>query len=144
MAAKISDDTNVAMPIRNMVSIIVAVAVATWAYFGIIERRNSIEPEQTLMSSDLEKNTEFRIKWPRGEMGALPADAEQFMLIEHLAGELEKLSTDIEQGKAPFDQQQALTLNFFETRINKLEAQIDDLKDKIVNNHYEAVQNGKH
>ena len=144
MAAKISDDTNVAMPIRNMVSIIVAVAVATWAYFGIIERLNSIETEQTLMSSDLEKNTEFRIKWPRGEMGALPADAEQFMLIEHLAGELEKLSTDFEQGKAPFDQQQALTLNFFETRINKLEAQIDDLKDKIVNNHYEAVQNGKH
>tara|TARA_B100001287_G_scaffold242708_1_gene218311 strand:- start:109 stop:543 length:435 start_codon:yes stop_codon:yes gene_type:complete len=144
MAAKISDDTNVAMPIRNMVSIIVAVAVATWAYFGIIERLNSIETEQTLMSSDLEKNTEFRIKWPRGEMGALPADAEQFMLIEHLAGELEKLSTDIEQGKAPFDQQQALTLNFFETRINKLEAQIDDLKDKIVNNHYEAVRKNEH
>ncbi len=144
MAAKISDDTNVAMPIRNMVSIIVAVAVATWAYFGIIERLNSIETEQTLMSSDLEKNTEFRIKWPRGEMGALPADAEQFMLIEHLAGELEKLSTDIEQGKAPFDQQQALTLNFFETRINKLEAQIDDLKDKIVNNHYEAVKKNGH
>ena len=144
MAAKISDDTNVAMPIRNMVSIIVAVAVATWAYFGIIERLNSIETEQTLMSSDLEKNTEFRIKWPRGEMGALPADAEQFMLIEHIAGELEKLSTDIEQGKAPFDQQQALTLNFFETRINKLEAQIDDLKDKIVNNHYEAVKKNGH
>lgn len=144
MAAKISDDTNVAMPIRNMVSIIVAVAVATWAYFGIIERLNSIETEQTLVSSDLEKNTEFRIKWPRGEMGALPADAEQFMLIEHLAGELEKLSTDIEQGKAPFDQQQALTLNFFETRINKLEAQIDDLKDKIVNNHYEAVKKNGH
>jgi len=144
MAAKISDDTNVAMPIRNMVSIIVAVAVATWAYFGIIERLNSIETEQTLMSSDLEKNTEFRIKWPRGEMGALPADAEQFMLIEHLAGELEKLSTDIEQGKAPFDQQQALTLNFFETRINKLEKQIDELKDKIVNNHYDAVKNGTH
>ncbi len=144
MTAKISDDTNVAMPIRNMVSIVVAVAVATWAYFGIIERLNSIETEQTLMSSDLEKNTEFRIKWPRGEMGALPADAEQFMLIEHIAGELEKLSTDIEQGKAPFDQQQALTLNFFETRINKLEKQIDELKDKIVNNHYDAVKNGTH
>ena len=144
MAAKISDDTNVAMPIRNMVSIIVAVAVATWAYFGIIERLNSIETEQTLMSSDLEKNTEFRIKWPRGEMGALPADAEQFMLIEHLAGELEKLSTDIEQGKAPFEQQQALTLKFYETRINKLEKSIDELKDRIVNNHYDAVKNGKH
>ena len=131
MAAKISDDTNVAMPIRNMVSIIVAVAVATWAYFGIIERLNSIETEQTLMSSDLEKNTEFRIKWPRGEMGALPADAEQFMLIEHLAGQLEKLATNIETGKAPFDQQQTLTLDFYKQRIEKLENQIDKLKDKI-------------
>tara|TARA_Y100000022_G_scaffold199668_1_gene212711 strand:- start:640 stop:1092 length:453 start_codon:yes stop_codon:yes gene_type:complete len=141
---KLSDDTNVAMPIRNMVSIIVAVAVATWAYFGIIERLNSIETEQTLMQSDLEKNTEFRIKWPRGEMGALPADAEQFMLIEHIAGELEKLAKDIEEGKAPYDQQQALTLQFYETRINKLEKSIDELKDRIVNNHYDAVKNGKH
>ena len=141
-STKLSDDTNVAMPIRNMISIIVAVAVATWAYFGIIERLNSIETEQTLMSADLEKNTEFRIKWPRGEMGALPADAEQFMLIEHLAGELEKLTSNIEQGKAPFDQQQALTLQFYETRIGKLEKQIDELKDRIVNQHYEAM-NGK-
>ena len=141
---KLSDDTNVAMPIRNMISIIVAVAVATWAYFGIIERLNSIETEQTLMKSDLEKNTEFRIKWPRGEMGALPADAEQFMLIEHIAGELEKLAKDIEEGKAPYDQQQALTLKFYETRINKLEKSIDELKDRIVNNHYDAVKNGKH
>jgi len=133
MAAKISDDTQVAMPIRNMVSIIVAVAVATWAYFGIIERLNSIETEQTLMSSDLEKNTEFRIKWPRGEMGALPADAEQFMLIEHIAGELEKLTTEIETGKAPFDQQQKLTLEFYETRIQKLETALDALKDRMVN-----------
>ena len=139
---KLSDDTNVAMPIRNMISIIVAVAVATWAYFGIIERLNSIETEQTLMSADLEKNTEFRIKWPRGEMGALPADAEQFMLIEHLAGELEKLTSNIEQRKAPFDQQQALTLEFYESRISKLEKQIDELKDRIVNQHYEAM-NGK-
>jgi hypothetical protein len=142
MTAKLSDSTQVAMPIRNMVSIIVAVAVATWAYFGIIERLNSIETEQTLMSSDLEKNTEFRIKWPRGEMGSLPADSEQFMLIEHLAGELEKLSENIETGKAPFDQQQALTLEFFESRIGKLEKQIDELKDRIVNNHYDAVKNG--
>jgi len=96
------------------------------------------------MSADLEKNTEFRIKWPRGEMGALPADAEQFMLIEHIAGELEKLAKDIEEGKAPYDQQQALTLKFYETRILKLETAIDELKDRIVNNHYDAVKNGKH
>jgi len=141
---KLSDDTNVAMPIRNMVSIIVTVAVATWAYFGIIERLNSIETEITLAQSDLEKNTEFRIKWPRGEMGALPADAEQFMLIEHIAGELEKLTKDIETGKAPFDQQQALTLQFYETRIQKLEKAIDELKDRIVNSHYDAIKNGSH
>ena len=141
---KLSDDTNVAMPIRNMISIIVAVAVATWAYFGIIERLNSIETEITLAQSDLEKNTEFRIKWPRGEMGALPADAEQFMLIEHIAGELEKLTKDIETGKAPFDQQQALTLQFYETRIQKLEKAIDELKDRIVNSHYDAIKNGSH
>ena len=131
--AKLNENTEVAMPIRNMVSIIVVVAVSTWAYFGIIERLNNIETEQTLMSADLEKNTEFRIKWPRGEMGALPADAEQFMLIEHLAGELDKLTTEIETGKAPYDQQQALTLDFFETRIKKLESALDNLKDRMVN-----------
>ena len=131
--AKLSDDTQVAMPLRNILSIIAGAAIATWAYFGIIERINNLETEQTLMSSDLEKNTEFRIKWPRGEMGALPADAEQFMLIEHIAGELEKLTVEIETGKAPFDQQQKLTLEFYETRIQKLETQIDALKDKLVN-----------
>jgi len=129
----LSDDTQVAMPLRNILSIIAGAAIATWAYFGIIERINNLETEQTLMSSDLEKNTEFRIKWPRGEMGALPADAEQFMLIEHIAGELEKLTVEIETGKAPFDQQQKLTLEFYETRIQKLETQIDALKDKLVN-----------
>ena len=128
---KLSDQTNVAMPIRNMVSIIVAVAVATWAYFGIIERLNKLETDITLMSSDLEKNTEFRIKWPRGDMGSLPADAEQFMLIEHLAGQLEKLAKNIETGKAPYDQQQKLTLDFYKQRIEKLEGDIDKLKDKI-------------
>tara|TARA_Y100000592_G_scaffold38557_1_gene61157 strand:+ start:1189 stop:1623 length:435 start_codon:yes stop_codon:yes gene_type:complete len=144
VAAKLSDETQVAMPLRNILSIVAGVAIATWAYFGIIERINNLETEQTLMMADLEKNTEFRIKWPRGEMGSLPADSEQFMLIEHLAGELEKLSKDIEEGKAPYDQQQALTLQFFETRILKLEGAIDDLKDRIVSNHYEAVGNGKH
>ena len=133
MATKVSDDTQVAMPLRNILSIIAGAAIATWAYFGIIERINNLETEQTLMSSDLEKNTEFRIKWPRGEMGALPADAEQFMLIEHIAGELEKLTTEIETGKAPFDQQQKLTLEFYETRIQKLETALDTLKDRMVN-----------
>jgi hypothetical protein len=128
---KISENTGVEMPIRNLLSIIMAVALGVWAYFGIIERLNKLETDITLMSSDLEKNTEFRIKWPRGELGSLPSDAEQFMLIEHLAGQLEKLASNIETGKAPYDQQQKLTLDFYKTRIEKLEEHIEKLKDKI-------------
>ena len=130
---KISENTGVEMPIRNLLSIIMAVAVGVWAYFGIIERLNKLETDITLMSSDLEKNTEFRIKWPRGDMGSLPADAEQFMLIEHLAGQLEKLANNIVTGKAPYDQQQKLTLDFYKSRIEKLEDQIEKLKDKVLN-----------
>ena len=130
---KISENTGVEMPIRNLLSIILAVAVGVWAYFGIIERLNKLETDITLMSSDLEKNTEFRIKWPRGDMGSLPADAEQFMLIEHLAGQLEKLANNIVTGKAPYDQQQKLTLDFYKSRIEKLEDQIEKLKDKVLN-----------
>jgi hypothetical protein len=98
--AKISDNTEVALPLRNMISLIAAASIATWAYFGIVERLNTIETNITMMEADLDQNTEFRIKWPRGEMGSLPADSEQFMLIEHLASELEKLATEIETGKA--------------------------------------------
>ena len=130
---KLNDNTGVEMPIRNLLSIIMAVALGVWAYFGIIERLNKLETDITLMSSDLEKNTEFRIKWPRGDMGSLPADAEQFMLIEHLAGQLEKLASNIETGKAPYDQQQKLTLDFYKTRIEKLEDHIEKLKDKVLN-----------
>tara|TARA_A100001388_G_C28734934_1_gene483633 strand:+ start:679 stop:1029 length:351 start_codon:yes stop_codon:yes gene_type:complete len=107
---------------------VAAASVATWAYFGIIERLNTIQTNQTMMKADLEKNTEFRIKWPRGEMGSLPADSEQFMLIEHLAKELEKLQEQIESGQAPFDQQQKLTLEFYEKRINDLEDRIEALR----------------
>ena len=127
--AKISDNTVVATPLRNIISLIAAAAVGTWAYFGIVERLNQIETNITLMSTDLKENTEFRIKWPRGEMGSLPADSEQFMLIEHIAGQLEKLAEDIESGNAPYDQQQKLTLDFFEKRISKLEERIDEIKN---------------
>ena len=127
--AKLNENTEVSLPLRNILSMIAAVAIGTWAYFGIIERLNKIETNYTMMSSDVEMNTEFRIKWPRGEMGSLPADSEQFMLIEHLASELEKLTSEIENGQAPFDQQQKLTLEFYERRIHSLEAQIEKLKD---------------
>jgi hypothetical protein len=125
---KISDNTEVSLPLRNILSMIAAVAVGTWAYFGIIERLNAIETNYTMMNADVKQNTEFRIKWPRGEMGSLPADSEQFMLIEHLAGELEKLTIEIETGKAPFDQQQKLTLDFYKQRIEQIEAQIEKFR----------------
>ena len=114
MPTRVNENTEVALPLRNIISMVAAASVATWAYFGIIERLNQIETNITMMEADLGQNTEFRIKWPRGEMGSLPADSEQFMLIEHLAGELEKLTTEIESGQAPFDQQQKLTLEFYE------------------------------
>jgi len=126
---KISDNTEVALPIRNIISMVAAASVATWAYFGIIERLNKIETSITMMKADLGQNTEFRIKWPRGEMGSLPADNEQYMLIEHLAGELENLATEIEEGRAPYDQQQKLTLEFYEKRITTLEAHIEKLRN---------------
>ncbi len=126
--AKLSDSTEVSLPLRNMISLIAGASVATWAYFGIVERLNQIETQQTMMIADLEMNTEFRIKWPRGEMGSLPADNEQFMMIEHLASELDKLTKEIEEGKAPFDQQQKLTLEFYEKRIMNLEDNIEKLR----------------
>ena len=127
----LDDNTRFAMPVRNLLSLIVAVALGVWAYFGVIERLNKIETQIVLIDSDLVKNTEFRIKWPRGDLGSLPADSEQFMLIEHLAGELEKLQENIETGKAPFDQQQALTLEFYEKRITQLEERIETLRDQF-------------
>ena len=127
----VSDNTKFAMPVRNLISLIVAVAFGVWAYFGIVERLNKIETQMVLFESDLVKNTEFRIKWPRGDLGSLPADAEQFMLIEHLSGEFDKLLHNIETGKAPFDQQQALTLDFYKQRIESLEDHVEVLKDKV-------------
>ena len=103
----VSDNTAVSMPIRNMLAIIGAVGVGVWSYFGIIERLNRLETNTTLLekdlnqavemvSADMEKNTEFRITWPRGEMGSLPADSEQFMLIEHIAGQVEQIQKSME------------------------------------------------
>jgi len=128
MMAKVSDNTEVALPLRNMISLIAAASIATWAYFGIIERLNKIETNITMMGADLGQNTEFRIKWPRGEMGSLPADSEQYMLIEHITGELEKLQKQIEEGKAPYDQQQKLTLDFYEKRITNLESHLETMR----------------
>ena len=103
----VSDNTAISMPMRNLMSIVAAVAVGVWAYFGVLERITMLETKSTLaekdlnqaiatIGADLEKNTEFRIKWPRGEMGSLPADSEQFMLIEHIAGQVEAIQKQME------------------------------------------------
>mgnify|MGYP003150225286 FL=1 len=129
MATKLNENTEVALPLRNIISMVAAASVATWAYFGIIERLNQIETNITMMEADLGQNTEFRIKWPRGEMGSLPADSEQFMLIEHLSNQLDDLSTQIDEGKAPYDQQQKLTLEFYEKRLNALEENLEKIRN---------------
>ena len=103
----ISDGTAISMPMRNLLSIVTAVGIGVWAYFGVIERLNNLETKAQLSEKDLlqaeeqiwgdvEKNNEFRIKWPRGELGSPPADSEQFMLIEHIAGQIEKISDRME------------------------------------------------
>ena len=103
----ISEQTAISMPMKNLLAIISAVAVGVWAYFGVLERITMLETKAQLsekdlnqvtetLSADIEKNNEFRIKWPRGELGSPPADSEQFMLIEHIAGQLEAISERME------------------------------------------------
>ena len=132
MASKINEGTEVALPLRHIISMIAATALGTWAYFGLVERVSNLETEQTMMQADLKQNTEFRIKWPRGELGSLPADNEQFMLIEHLTKELEKLTEEIESGAAPFDQQQKLQIDFMLKRIEHLEATHEKIRNDIM------------
>jgi len=129
VATKLNENTELSMPIRNLMAMVVGAAIGTWAYFGIIERLNTIENKFVLIEADLGQNTEFRIKWPRGDMGVLPADSEQYMLIEHLAEQLGKLQEQIDEGRAPHDQQQKLTLDFYEKRITNIESQIEKMRN---------------
>jgi len=129
---KLSDNTAISMPMRNLLSILAAVGVGVWAYFGVIERLNNVETNYKLMSSDLEKNTDFRIKWPRGELGSLPADSEQFMLIEHMVGQIEKHTEQLEGGM-----HNKVNIEFLSKQVEKLLADVEKLKDKI-------RQNGTH
>ena len=129
MPIKISDEAKVQMPMKTVISLIIIVALGTMGYFQIVERLNIADTRLQLMEKDLEENTEFRIKWPRGEMGSLPADSEQFMLIEHLSEQLAKLQEQIDEGRAPHDQQQKLTLDFYEKRLTNIEAQIEKMRN---------------
>ncbi len=131
---KINDNTSVAMPIRNLLSIIVAVAIGVWAYFGVIARLTQVETALVLTEKDLEKNTEFRIKWPRGEMGSLPADSEQYMLIEFMAAQLESLQAEMESMMS-----NTVNINFLKDQVLKLQQDVEKLKDKVREN-----KNGSH
>ena len=93
---KLSDQTSISMPARNLISICAAVCFGVWAFFGIQERLYMLETRSTLAEADLTKNTEFRIKWPRGDLGSLPADAQQDLLIEFMASQLESMQKDME------------------------------------------------
>ena len=120
----LSDNTAISMPVRNMLAIIGAVGIGVWSYFGITEQLNQHSTRLQLMENDLEKNTEFRIKWPRGEMGSLPADSEQFMLIEDLYGSVEKIEKNLEQNMT-----NKVNIEFLQKQVEKMLEDIERLKD---------------
>ena len=140
---KISDNTAISMPMRNLLSIVAAVAVGVWAYFGVIERLNKLETKSTLiekdlnqaderLTADIEKNNEFRIKWPRGDLGSPPADSEQFMLIEFLSGQVEQIQKDLQNMM-----NNAVNIERLQKDMEKVLADVEKLKDKI-----RSVKNG--
>jgi RNA-splicing ligase RtcB len=122
---KISEHAAVQMPMKTVASLIALVAIGTWAYFGIIEKQNRMATTLELMERDLEMNTEFRIKWPRGQLGSLPADSEQFMMIEDLYKSVDKLQKAIEDGM-----HNKVNIEFLTKQMNKVLGDIEKLKDK--------------
>ena len=126
---RVSDNTAISMPMRNLLSILGAVAVGVWAYFGVIERINSIENDNVLIKKDLDQAVEFSIKWPRGELGSLPADSEQFLLIESLLGDVEYILLEIKESR-----HNAVNIKRLQQDVDKILAAIEILKDKVRNN----------
>ena len=143
---EISDATSISMPMRNLLSIMAAVAVGVWAYFGVIERLTLLEMNNALLTKDLEqaeerlgmdisKNNEFRIKWPRGELGSPPADSEQFMLIEHVAMQVEKIQERMEDMM-----NNGVNITRLQEDVKILREDVEKLKDS---NRSIIYQNGK-
>ena len=129
MSLKISEEAKVQMPMKTVASLITIVAIGVWGYFGIVEKLNQHSTTLQLMSSDLEKNTEFRIGWPRGTLGSLPADSEQFMLIEDLYKQVEKLQVQQEAGM-----HNKVNIEFLQKQVEKLLGDVERLKDKVRQN----------
>ena len=123
---KVSDSTSISMPMRNLLSILAAVGIGVYSYFVIIERLNNIETNGKLMIADVEKNTEFRIKWPRGEMGNLPADSQQDMLIEFMATQIEAMAEEMEGMMS-----NTVNIKRAQQDIEKLITDTEKLEDKV-------------
>ena len=129
MSLKISEEAKVQMPMKTVASLIAIVGIGVWGSFGIVEKLNIHSTEIKLMTSDLEKNTEFRIGWPRGTLGSLPADSEQFMLIEDLYKQVEKLQVQQEAGM-----HNKVNIEFLQKQVEKLLEDVERLKDKVRQN----------
>ena len=131
MALKISEEAAVQMPMKTVASLIALVAIGTWAYFGIIETQNRVTTQIEIMNKDLEMNTEFRIKWPRGMLGSLPADSEQYMMIEDLYKSVDRLQKAIEDGM-----HNKVNIDFLSKQMEKVLVDIEALKDSNREIHY--------
>ena len=125
MALKISDEARVQMPMKTVASLITLVAIGTWAFFGIQEKLNQHSTQLKMMGKDSELNTEFRIKWPRGLLGSLPADSEQFMLIEELYKQIDKL-----QERVDGMLHNEVNISALNKAVEKLQSDVEKLKDK--------------
>jgi len=121
----ISDEAKVQMPMKTVASLIALVAIGTWAFFGIQEKLNQHSTQLKIMGKDSELNTEFRIKWPRGLLGSLPADSEQFMLIEELYKQMDKLQVRVDG--MLHNEVNIAALN---KAVEKLQSDVEKLKDK--------------
>jgi len=125
MALKISDEARVQMPMKTVASLIALVAIGTWAFFGIQEKLNKHSTKLEIMEKDLVMNSEFRIKWPRGLLGSLPADSEQFMLIEELYKQ-----TDKQQERIDDMLHNDVNIQALEKAVDKLQSDVEKLKDR--------------
>ena len=134
MALKISEEAAVQMPMKTVASLIALVAIGTWAYFGIIETQNRVTTQIEIMNKDLEMNTEFRIKWPRGMLGSLPADSEQYMMLEDLYKTTDRINKQIENMM-----HNKVNIEFLTKQMEKALGDIEKLKDSNREIHY---QNG--
>ena len=122
---KLSPKENIQMPMKTVASLISLVAIGTWAFFGIQEKLNQHSTQLQIMQKDLVENTEFRIKWPRGLLGSLPADSEQFMLIEELYKQTDKVQIRVDSML-----HNKVNIDALEKAVDKLQSDVEKLKDK--------------